>query len=70
MAYRDRSSLSVRKSLKTRIRRLVGPQFGLTQAAVMERLVARAEADLDKSRGMPPESTEAASATPVEGRKD
>lgn len=55
MAYRDRASISTYMALKQRLRRLCGTVYGLTENAVLERLITQAESGLDKSKGMSPE---------------
>ncbi len=55
MSYRDRASISTNMTIKQRLRRLIGAVYGLTENAVLDRLITQAESALDNSKGMPPE---------------
>ena len=56
MSYRDRASISTNMTIKQRLRRLIGTVYGLTENAVLDRMITQAETAIDISKGMPPES--------------
>lgn len=56
MAYRDRANISTNMTIKQRLRRLIGTVYGLTENAVLDRMITQAETAIDISKGMSPES--------------